>query len=240
MEMKAQNNVGIGTNAPDASAGLHIDFTDKGVLVPRLTDAQRTGVATPATGLLIYNSTSNEFQYFDGATWVSIRSSGSTPLLSGTGEDGRITFWSGTTTLSSSANLTWNNGANTLSASNISVTNNLSVTNATAAAGGIAIGSNGTQLTRVIKATNIGANVTLAGTTGATATADYTVNNVLAASAPTVMVSPADPATQTIFNSIAIAHAYVSADNTVTVRYMNMSGTVFTAQAVNLNITVVE
>ena len=58
------NNVGIGTNTPDASAILELQSNDKGFLIPR-TDT--TLVTTPATGLLIYQTANNTFYYFDGA-----------------------------------------------------------------------------------------------------------------------------------------------------------------------------
>ena len=40
----AQNNVGINTSSPDASAALDIQSTSKGLLVPRMTLAQRTAI----------------------------------------------------------------------------------------------------------------------------------------------------------------------------------------------------
>ncbi len=61
--------VGIGTNSPDPSAILDIDFTDKGVLFPRLTTAQRDGIGVPAPGLLIYNMDDNVLQVYDGSAW---------------------------------------------------------------------------------------------------------------------------------------------------------------------------
>ena len=43
-------------NAPDNSAALDIrDFTNKGVLIPRLTTAQRNAIPSPANSLLIFN-----------------------------------------------------------------------------------------------------------------------------------------------------------------------------------------
>ena len=55
----AQNNVGVGTNTPDASAKIDITSSNKGLLIPRValtstTDA--TTIPTPATSLLIYNT----------------------------------------------------------------------------------------------------------------------------------------------------------------------------------------
>ncbi|MFD2726649.1 hypothetical protein [Hyunsoonleella rubra] len=55
--------VGIGTTNPDASSVLHIESTDKGVLIPRLTTAQINAIANPANGLMVYNTDIGEFQF---------------------------------------------------------------------------------------------------------------------------------------------------------------------------------
>ncbi len=51
-------SVGIGTNTPDSSAILDLNSTDKGVLVPRMTAAQRKAIVQPAKGLLVYQTDS--------------------------------------------------------------------------------------------------------------------------------------------------------------------------------------
>ena len=43
-----QAQVGVGTSSPDASSALDISSTDKGLLIPRMTTAQRTAITTPA------------------------------------------------------------------------------------------------------------------------------------------------------------------------------------------------
>ncbi len=64
-------NVGINTSTPDNSAALDITATDKGMLVPRMTQAQRTAIASPATGLLLYQTDAAAgFYYFNGAVWT--------------------------------------------------------------------------------------------------------------------------------------------------------------------------
>ena len=50
-------SVGIGTATPAASAALDVAAIGRGLLVPRLTAAQRTGIAAPAAGLLVYRPT---------------------------------------------------------------------------------------------------------------------------------------------------------------------------------------
>jgi hypothetical protein len=64
-------NVGIGTAAPDKSAVLDIQSSDKGLLIPRLTQEQINTIANPATGLLVFkNEASNSgFFYFNGEKW---------------------------------------------------------------------------------------------------------------------------------------------------------------------------
>jgi len=70
------SQVGIGTTSPDASSVLDITATDAGLLVPRLTTIQRDALSSPATGLLIFNTTTKSFQYNfgDGSSvdWYSL------------------------------------------------------------------------------------------------------------------------------------------------------------------------
>tara|TARA_R110002124_G_scaffold131910_2_gene294420 strand:- start:54785 stop:55534 length:750 start_codon:yes stop_codon:yes gene_type:complete len=55
--------VGIGTPNPDASSVLDVTSTTKGVLMARMTTAQRDAIVMPANGLVIYNTDSDEFQF---------------------------------------------------------------------------------------------------------------------------------------------------------------------------------
>ena len=66
-------SVGIGTATPDAKAALEIQATDRGLLIPRLTAAQRAAVAAPPQGLMVYQTDVPEgFWYFGGSpgAWV--------------------------------------------------------------------------------------------------------------------------------------------------------------------------
>ena len=47
---------GIGTTAPDVSARFEVASTNKGILIPRMTDAQKMAIPTPANGLMIYQT----------------------------------------------------------------------------------------------------------------------------------------------------------------------------------------
>ncbi|MEQ9656965.1 tail fiber domain-containing protein, partial [Fulvivirga sp.] len=55
----------------NTSSVLDINSTTKGILVPRLTTVQRDAIASPATGLMVYNSTTNGFNFFNGSIWTS-------------------------------------------------------------------------------------------------------------------------------------------------------------------------
>jgi len=70
VSMQAQN-VGINaTGAPaDASAALDVNSTTAGFLPPRMTTAQRDAIASPATGLMIFNNTDNCIQFYNGSAW---------------------------------------------------------------------------------------------------------------------------------------------------------------------------
>jgi len=63
-------NVGIGTTAPDTDALLEMSSTAKGLLIPRMTTAQRNAITTPPTGLLTFGTTDSSFYYYDGSSWV--------------------------------------------------------------------------------------------------------------------------------------------------------------------------
>jgi len=71
-------NIGINTTgaAPDASAILDIDsdgFAKAGLLIPRMSTAQRNSIPVPALSLLIFNTTLLRFEYFSGAGgWKAI------------------------------------------------------------------------------------------------------------------------------------------------------------------------
>lgn len=73
-ECLAQTGVAIGTNTPvaHASAALDVQSTTQGVLVPRMTSAQRNAIASPATGLMVFDTSMNQFWYYSGSTWVAM------------------------------------------------------------------------------------------------------------------------------------------------------------------------
>jgi uncharacterized protein (TIGR02145 family) len=66
-------NVGIGTNTPNAFAILEVSSTNKGFLPPRMTYVQRNAIVNPAAGLIVYCTDcglpGGEPQYFNGTSW---------------------------------------------------------------------------------------------------------------------------------------------------------------------------
>jgi hypothetical protein len=72
----AQNNVGVGSASPHTSAMLDVSSTTKGMLVPRMTTVQRTAIASPATGLMVYDITTNSFWFYNGSSWAAVASNG--------------------------------------------------------------------------------------------------------------------------------------------------------------------
>lgn len=65
-------NIGINETGaiPDPSAMLDISSPDKGFLTPRLPD--HTAIAAPATGLLVFNTTTSTFWFYNGTIWIEI------------------------------------------------------------------------------------------------------------------------------------------------------------------------
>jgi hypothetical protein len=73
MTITPAGNVGIGTTAPVASAKLDITSTTQGFLPPRMTNAQRLLIATPAVGLCVYCTDVVEGLYINKSTgWTYI------------------------------------------------------------------------------------------------------------------------------------------------------------------------
>lgn len=150
----AINSTGV---APDASAGLDVDFSNKGMLAPRLTDAQRNAIVNPAEGLYIFNLTSGCFNYFHAGAWFQWCGSCIPPASPVVGGNGPICSGSSillTASTIAGASYSWS-GPNGFS----STIQNPTIANATTAASGI-----------------YSATVTLGGCTSVPATVNVVVN----------------------------------------------------------------
>jgi len=85
-----QNNISaqsVAINTTGATANtssiLDITSTTKGMLIPRMTTAQRTAIASPATGLIVYDSTTGSLWVYNGSAWVEIYTSATAWSLNG-------------------------------------------------------------------------------------------------------------------------------------------------------------
>lgn len=110
MSAKSQVVISESSSAtPTPSSMLDVQSTTKGFLIPRMTEAQKTSISSPATGLLIYQiDGTTGFYYNSGSpstpSWKSFSNS-----LTGSGGSNRVTFWSNSSTLSSNSTFVWNN-----------------------------------------------------------------------------------------------------------------------------------
>ena len=72
-DASASVHIGGGATAPEASAVLEVNSTTKGFLFPRMTEAQRLAIGTPATGLMVYQTDSREGVYiYKSFGWVQV------------------------------------------------------------------------------------------------------------------------------------------------------------------------
>ena len=53
----------------DSSAVLEAQSTTQGFLPPRMTETERDAITSPAAGLMVYNTTTNKAQCYNGTTW---------------------------------------------------------------------------------------------------------------------------------------------------------------------------
>ncbi len=81
----AQDNMGIGTPTPNASAKLDVSSTTQGMLIPRMTAAQRALISAPATGLMVYQTDGvSGFYFYNGSAWTSLASNAQSVPTGGT------------------------------------------------------------------------------------------------------------------------------------------------------------
>jgi hypothetical protein len=70
-------SIGINNTTPDASAILDVKSNTKGLLIPRMLLADRDLIATPATGLLIFQTDNAPgYYYYNGSSWLQLASGG--------------------------------------------------------------------------------------------------------------------------------------------------------------------
>jgi hypothetical protein len=123
----------LGTTTNVASSILTMVSTTQGFLPPRMTTTQRNAIASPATGLVVYDTTLNDPFYFNGTAWTMFQdaitltttgTSGAATLVgttlnipqyqaaltnpvTGTGTSGQVAYFNGTSSITGETNLFW-------------------------------------------------------------------------------------------------------------------------------------
>ncbi|MBC7419133.1 MAG: tail fiber protein, partial [Bdellovibrio sp.] len=182
--IRNNGNFGIGGN-PATSALLEVKSVTKGFLLPRMTSAQRDAIASPATGLQIYNTTGNTIDFYNGTTWTTsssfsgggdINGSNGAVNITAGGTNQSITLaGSGTGVITTPSVTTITNNTASLSAASgaLVVTGGVGVGGAVNVTGNINSGANIQAATSVISPTvsggsGVGGNLTLQSTSDAT------------------------------------------------------------------------
>jgi hypothetical protein len=78
LALRAQVAITQDGSQPDNSAMLDIKSTAKGLLIPRMSSAQRQAIVSPAVGLIVFDSDQKMFVYYNGTGWLPF-STGSNP-----------------------------------------------------------------------------------------------------------------------------------------------------------------
>jgi hypothetical protein len=68
----AQVGISATNTPPNASAMLDVSSTNKGLLPPRMSTAQRKSIASPADGLLVFDTNTQSYWYRRVSTWTEL------------------------------------------------------------------------------------------------------------------------------------------------------------------------
>lgn len=101
-------SLGLNNSSPDASSILDLTATDRGFLPPRMTEAQRDAITSPATSLLIYQTDGTTGYYYNSGTpgtpvWTQLIT---TPTVTEVSATGTINTTSGTDVLATGMSIT--------------------------------------------------------------------------------------------------------------------------------------
>lgn len=73
MRITSGGSVGIGTISPTSTALLELSSDAKGFLPPRMTTAQRNAITSPATGLVVFNTSVQSLEVKSSSGWQTLR-----------------------------------------------------------------------------------------------------------------------------------------------------------------------
>lgn len=68
----ASAQVGFNNPNPDASSLLDLTANDKGLLIPRMSSAQRDAIGSPAESLLVFDTDKQGFYFQQGGNWYAL------------------------------------------------------------------------------------------------------------------------------------------------------------------------
>ena len=71
----------FGTDGAQPDSLFSINSTTKGFLPPRMTTIQRGNIPSPSFGLVIYNTTTNKLNLYNGTTWEEVGGGGGSPVI---------------------------------------------------------------------------------------------------------------------------------------------------------------
>jgi subtilisin-like proprotein convertase family protein len=76
LSSKVFAQVGINATgaAPASSAMLDVSSTSKGLLIPRMTTAQKNAIVSPTQGLMVYDTNIQQYSYWNSSAWVNLPS----------------------------------------------------------------------------------------------------------------------------------------------------------------------
>ena len=71
-----EGKLGIKEANVDPSAIIEIQSSTEGILIPRMTSAQRGNISNPAKGLLVFDNTTSTFWFHNGSSWMELNDTG--------------------------------------------------------------------------------------------------------------------------------------------------------------------
>lgn len=74
LQVNAQVAINATGTQPNDCAMLDVASTSKGILIPRMSQAQRDAISNPSSGLLIYQTSDESFYYWEGGVWYKLGS----------------------------------------------------------------------------------------------------------------------------------------------------------------------
>ena len=69
--MIVEGTLGLGTALPDPNSILDMGNSGKGIVMPKLTKAQRLAITNPQNGLMVFDADSNTLFFNNGTSWLN-------------------------------------------------------------------------------------------------------------------------------------------------------------------------